>query len=167
MKSATEYILSIVFLMAFWSGINNIILNTSIKVYLKKIFKPVYKIIYGKNFSEDILDLMCLNTFGNLFGLGNVATLSGLDVIKKLEDNRLNIEENEKDFSDDIILFTVMNTASIQILPINIRYSLGSKNASNIIIYVWIISLCSFLLLIIITKIYLRLRKYGKYRKNN
>ena len=113
---------------------------------------------------------MCLNTFGNLFGLGNVATLSGLDVIKKLEDNRLNIEENEKDFSDDIILFTVMNTASIQILPItilNIRYSLGSKNASNIIIYVWIISLCSFLLLIIITKIYLRLRKYGKYRKNN
>lgn len=166
MKSATDYIISIIFLMAFWSGINNIILNTSIRNWLKKIFRPIYKIIYGKVFKEDVLDNMCLNTFGNLFGLGNVATLSGLKVIDKLEED--NINDNE--FSDDIILFTVMNTASIQILPItilNIRYSLGDSNSSKIIGYIWIVSFFGFIFLILITKIYLRFRRYGKFRKNN
>ena len=35
LNSATEYIISIIFLMAFWSGINNIILNTKIEIKLK------------------------------------------------------------------------------------------------------------------------------------
>lgn len=167
MEDATNYIISIIFLMGFWSGINNIILNTSIKDVLKKIFKPIYKVIYNKNFSDDILENMSINTFGNLFGLGNAATISGLKVIDKLEEYNKN--DNEKELSDEIILFTVMNTASIQVLPItvlNIRYNLGSENVSNIIVYIWFISIISFLFLIIITKVYLKVRKYGKYREN-
>ena len=158
--------------MAFWSGINNIILNTKIKEYLKKILKPMYKFIYGKSFEEDVINSMCINTFGNLFGLGNVATVSGIDVIEKLEKEMVSNQKGykEDDLSDDIILFVLLNTASIQILPItviNIRYSLDSENVSNVIIYVWIVSICSFCFLLLITKIYLRVRKYGSFRKNN
>ena len=172
LNSATEYIISIIFLMAFWSGINNIILNTKIKEYLKKILKPMYKFIYGKSFEEDVINSMCINTFGNLFGLGNVATVSGIDVMEKLEKEMVSNQKGykEDELSDDIILFVLLNTASIQILPItviNIRYSLDSENVSNVIIYVWIVSICSFCFLLLITKIYLRVRKYGSFRKNN
>ena len=149
------------------SGVNNIILHTCIKEYLKKIFKPIYKVVYKRNFTDDVLEDMSINTFGNLFGLGNAATISGLRVIDKLEE--IDKKENRKELSDEIILFTVMNTASIQILPItvlNIRHNLGAKNASNIIVYIWFISIISFLFLIITTKVYLKVRKYGKYREN-
>lgn len=167
MENATNYIISITFLMGFWSGINNIILHTSIKEYFKKIFKPIYKVVYKRNFTDDVLEYMSINTFGNLFGLGNAATISGLRVIDKLEE--IDKKENRKELSDEIILFTVMNTASIQILPItvlNIRHNLCAKNVSNVILYIWFISIISFLFLIIITKVYLKVRKYGKYREN-
>ena len=167
MENATNYIISITFLMGFWSGINNIILHTIIKEYFKKIFKPIYKVVYKRNFTDDVLEYMSINTFGNLFGLGNAATISGLRVIDKLEE--IDKKENRKELSDEIILFTVMNTASIQILPItvlNIRHNLCAKNVSNVILYIWFISIISFLFLIIITKVYLKVRKYGKYREN-
>lgn len=158
MGSALNYILNIIFLMGFWGGINNIILNTRIKYFFKKLFKPFYKLIYGKEISDEILEYMSLNTFGNMMGLGNISTLAGLEVMKKLECEN----NNDKKISDDIIVFTVLNTASIQILPIsilNIRYLLGAKIVSDIIIYVWIVSFSSFILLIIITKIYLKVRR--------
>lgn len=167
MENATNYIISIIFLMGFWSGINNIILHTSIKEYLKKFFRPIYKLVYRKVFSDEILENMSINTFGNLFGLGNAATISGLNVIEKLDE--INSLEKDNELSDDVILFTVMNTASIQILPItvlNIRYNLGSKNISNIIIYIWFVSIISFVFLISITKVYLKVRKHGRYREN-
>lgn len=172
LNSATEYIISIIFLMAFWSGINNIILNTKIKEYLKRILKPMYKIIYGKSFKEDVVDSMCINTFGNLFGIGNVSTVSGINVIEKLEKEMLSNQRRykEDELSDDIIIFVLLNTVSIQILPItviNIRYTLGSENVSKVIIYVWIVSICSFCFLLLITKIYLRIRRYGSFRKND
>lgn len=162
MESATDYILNIGFLMAFWAGINNIIINTKIKDYFKIIFKPLFKFIYGKSFNEDLFDLLSLNFFGNLIGIGNVATISGLKVIdelNKLEDIN---NGNNKEFSDDIIIFTVLNTASIQLFPItilNIRYSLGVNDAGKIIKYVWIVSFISFCILLFASKFYIFLRK--------
>ena len=169
MESATEYIINIGFLMAFWAGINNIIINTKMKDYFKVIFKPIFKFIYGKNFDDNLYDLMSLNFFGNLIGIGNVATISGLKVIdefKKIED--INIS-NSKDFSDDIIIFTVLNTASIQLFPItilNIRYSLGASDGGNIIKYVWLVSFISFCTLLFITKLYVFIRKRNRFNGN-
>ena len=161
MESATDYIINIGFLMAFWAGINNTIITTKLKDYFKFIFKPLFKLVYGKSFNDDLFELMSLNFFGNLIGIGNVSTISGLKVIDELnkqdELNRYN-----KDFSDDITIFTVLNTASIQLLPItilNIRYSLGANDGGIIIKYVWIVSFVSFLVLVIVTKIYLFIRK--------
>lgn len=161
MKSATDYILNIGFLMAFWAGINNIIINTKLKDYFKFIFKPLFKLVYGKSFNDDLFELMSLNFFGNLIGIGNVSTISGLKVIDELNKQDDSNSYN-KDFSDDITIFTVLNTASIQLLPItilNIRYSLGANDGGIIIKYVWIVSFVSFLVLVIVTKIYLFIRK--------
>lgn len=156
MENATNYIISFIALMGFWSGINNIILNTKIKNTLEKVLKPIYKLIYKREFNEEIVSNMSLNTFGNLFGLGNVATISGLEVIKEIE------QGEDKKLSDETILFTVMNTASIQIIPmtiINIRYALGTSDISSVILYIWIVSALAFIFLIVITKIYLKFRK--------
>lgn len=169
MESATEYIINVGFLMAFWAGINNIIINTKMKDYFKVIFKPLFKFIYGKNFDDNLYDLMSLNFFGNLIGIGNVSTISGLKVIdefKKLDDISIS---NSKDFSDEVMIFTVLNTASIQLFPItilNIRYSLGANDSGLIIKYVWIVSFISFCILLFLTKLYVFIRKRNKFNGN-
>ena len=60
------------------------------------------------------------------------------------------------------ILFILINTASIQIIPttiISIRASLGSKNPTAMIFGVWFASIITFVLMVVICKIYFRFRK--------
>ena len=69
---------------------------------------------------------MSMNIVANLLGLGNAATPLGLKAIKTLQ------EENEKkdELSDSMIMFIVLNTISIQVIPttvIAIRSSLRFK----------------------------------------
>ena len=64
----------------------------------------------------------------NIMGLGNAATPMGLKAMKSLQKKN----ENKKVLSNDMFIFIVLNTASIQIIPttvIAIRNSLGSKNS--------------------------------------
>ena len=61
-----------------------------------------------------------------------------------------------------MIMFIAINTASIQIIPTNvigIRNSLNSQNPSGMIIGVWFSSILTFISIIILTKLYLKLRR--------
>ena len=64
-----------------------------------------------------------MNIVANLLGLGNAATPLGLRAIKSLQEENTNKEE----LSNSMIMFIVLNTASIQVIPttvIAIRSSL-------------------------------------------
>ena len=66
---------------------------------------------------------MSMNVVANLLGLGNAATPLGLKAIKTLQEENSNKEE----LSDSMIMFIVLNTISIQLIPttvIAIRSSL-------------------------------------------
>ena len=69
---------------------------------------------------------------------------------------------NKDKLTNNQILFILINTASIQLIPttiISIRTSLNSKNPSVIILSVWFASIITFLAMIFITKIYFKFRK--------
>ncbi len=73
-----------------------------------------------------------MNMVANIMGLGNAATPMGLKAMKSLQKKN----ENKKVLSNDMFIFIVLNTASIQIIPttvIAIRNSLGSKNPTAIL----------------------------------
>ena len=73
-----------------------------------------------------------MNISANLLGLGNAATPLGIEAMKEL--NKLN--QNKTIASKHMILFVVLNTASIQILPTTIaalRLQNGSKSPFDII----------------------------------
>ena len=64
--------------------------------------------------------------------------------------------------TDEMTIFIVLNTASIQIIPttiIAIRNSLGSSNPTSIIFPVWIATICAAVVGIIATKIFIKLKK--------
>ena len=137
-KSAVE--LSITFLgtICLWNGIMKIAQETTLIEKLTKMLKPILRFLFPElKEKEKVKKEIALNIIANILGLGNAATPLGLNAMKKMQE-----ENQEKDrLSDSMVMFIVLNTASMQLIPttvISIRSSLGSNNPSSIIIPVWI-----------------------------
>ena len=92
----------------------------------------------------------------NILGLGNAATPLGLKAMESMQK-----ENNKKDtLSDSMMMFIVINSASIQLIPttvIAIRNSLGSKNPTQIVLPVWIATVCAAIAGITVTKILIKI----------
>jgi spore maturation protein A len=76
--------------------------------------------------------------------------------------DKINKINKSKELTDDMLMFLVINTASLQIIPTNviaIRSSLGSKSPGTIIVGVWFSSIIAFTTIVLLTKLYIILRK--------
>lgn len=141
--SAIENVITLAGMMCFWSGIFNIFENTSILDKFSNIFKKVIFILFDKkSLNKKAIDYISLNVTSNVIGIGNASTLNGIRAINALQ------EENDiKDIpNDNMTTFVLLNTASLQLIPTNIialRSLYGSVNPTNIVIPIWIVTMCS------------------------
>ena len=155
-KNAVE--LSITFLgtVCLWTGLMEIVKNTSMIEKLKKMIRPLMKILFPKiNRNDIVYEEISMNIIANILGLGNAATPMGLKAMESLE----KINKNKGNITSDMMTLIILNTASIQLIPttvIAIRSSLGANNASNIIVPVWISTICAAIAGIVITKIIIK-----------
>jgi spore maturation protein A len=91
-----------------------------------------------------------MNLSANLLGLGNAATPLGLSAMKEMKKIGAN---------SHMIVFTVLNTASFQLIPstmIAMRSAAGAKNPSEILVPVWCASVCSVVIAVMCAKIFSR-----------
>ena len=141
-----------------------IIANTSLQEKLQKAIKPLNHFLFPKLNQEDkAYHFISLNMVTNLLGLGNAATPAGLKAMEEM--NKEN--NNCKDLSDNMIMFLAINTASLQLIPTNviaIRASLNSENPGSIIPGVWFCSIVTFISIVLLVKLYLRIRKRKKLK---
>ncbi len=158
-EDTVSLIISFVGNIGFWNGIMNIIQNTSLIDKLKKILSPLIKLIFPKiDLESEAGKNIAMNMTTNILGLGNAATPCGLKAIEELQKDNLNKDK----LSNDMLLFILINTASIQLIPttiISIRSGLGSNNPSCIIIGVWFSSIMAFISMLIIVKTYIKLKR--------
>ena len=87
--------------------------------------------------------------------LGNAATPMGIKAMKSLQEKN----NNKEIVTKDMMMFIILNTASIQIIPttvIAIRGALFSRNPSEIILPVWIATIVSDLVGILAVKFFSR-----------
>ncbi len=158
-NDTTQMVINLFGSMCFWCGMIKIISETSLQEKLKKIIVPLNKRIF-KNLEQGstAYEHVTVNMVTNMLGIGNAATPAGLRAVEELEK-----ENSSRDkLSDETILFIAINTASLQIIPTNvisIRNSLNSQNPSGVIIAVWFSSILTFISIIFLTKIYLKLRR--------
>lgn len=82
-----------------------------------------------KNVPEDhpSITSITLNLLANIFGLGNAATPLGIKAMRDLQ--TLNKEPDTISF--EMMLFVVINTSSIQLIPFTVIGLLASYGASN------------------------------------
>ena len=150
--SAVE--LSITFLgtMCLWNGIMKIVQETSLMNKLTRLLKTLMNFLFPELKKESSAkEKISMNIIANILGLGNAATPLGIKAMSELQK-----ENTKKDtLSNSMVMFIVLNTASLQLIPttvIAIRTSLGSENPSSIIVPVWIATMAAAITAIFITK---------------
>ena len=158
-NDTVHFIINMFGSMCFWCGIIKIISETSLQEKLQKIISPINKKIF-KNLDENstAYENISVNMVTNMLGIGNAATPAGLKAVDELEE----INPYEDKLSDEMVMFIAINTASLQIIPTNviaIRNSLNSENPSGMIVAVWFSSILTFISIIILTKLYLKMRR--------
>ncbi len=129
--------------MAVWGGIMRIAEKSGITNKISLLFRPVAKIIFkGLDTNSKAFKAITMNITANLLGLGNAATPLGMQAMQELEK-----EDKTKDTaSQNMIVFTVINTASIQLIPTTIatmRLAHGSKMPLEILPAILIVSAIS------------------------
>ncbi|MBR6034240.1 MAG: hypothetical protein IKP28_05890 [Clostridia bacterium] len=100
--------------ICLWNGIMKIASETSIIVKIKKLIRPIMRFLFPDiKENEKAHEEMSMNIVANMMGLGNAATPLGLKAMASLQKNNA-----KKDtLSDAMMMFIVLNTASIQIIP--------------------------------------------------
>ena len=150
--------LSITFLgtICLWNGIMEIVKRTTLIKKLTTFLKPFVNFLFPdlkKN--ENAKQEISMNMIANILGLGNAATPLGLKAMKIMQK-----ENPKKDtLSNAMMMFIVLNTASIQIIPTNviaIRTSLNSQNPTSIIVPVWIATIIAAFVGILFTNILIK-----------
>jgi spore maturation protein A len=133
-KSAVEVSLFLLGIVALWLGITKIIEDSGLIHRLSNLFRPVISRLF-KSIPQDhpAITSITLNLLANLFGLGNAATPLGIKAMQDLQ--TLNEEVDRATF--EMMLFIIINTASIQLIPftvIGILSDFGSKNPSAVVL---------------------------------
>lgn len=150
--SAVE--LSITFLgtMCLWNGIMKIVQETSLMSKLTKLLNPIMKFLFPELRKDSpAKNEISMNIIANILGLGNAATPLGIRAMNELQ--KENVKKHT--LSNSMIMFIVLNTASLQLIPttvIAIRTSLGSENPSLVIVPVWIVTILAAVTAIFVTK---------------
>lgn len=123
-EQTVKMILSFIGVMCMWNGIMEIIKETTLINKITKCLSPIMKFLFPDIKKENkAYNEISMNIVANLLGLGNAATPLGLKAIKSLQDENI----NKEGLSNSMIMFIVINTASIQVIPttvIAIRSSL-------------------------------------------
>lgn len=158
-KTAVELTTTLIGTMCLWSGIMEIAINTSLITKIKKVLKPIMKLLFPKMTTKDKeYQEICMNITSNLLGLGNASTPLGLKAMKTIQEKN----EDKTKLTDSMAMLIVLNTASLQIIPttvIAIRASLGSNNPTKIIVPVWIATMAAAISAIVATKLFIRFEK--------
>ena len=140
-SSAVENVFGFVGMLCFWSGIFNILKNTTLIKKFSKIIKPIAERLFNKDEVDDeMLEAIGLNVAANALGAGNAATVYSIDAIEKMQKKN----KRRDTLNDSMSIFILLNTASMQIIPttmISLRAVHNSQNPLAIILPVWIVTL--------------------------
>lgn len=139
-ENAIEIALTLAGPMCLWCGVGELMRRCGLREKLARVLLPVLGRLFPKlRENRDGFSALGANVTANLLGLGNAATPMGIEACKAMNDGTGTA-------TDEQCRLVVMNTASIQLLPTTVaavRGSLGCGTPLDILPAVWLTSLCS------------------------
>ena len=159
-KNAVELSITLLGIISLWSGLITVADKSGVLKYLAKILEPVISFLFPKLPKENkARKSIVMNLTANFLGLGNAATPFGIKAMKYLQE----INTNKNECSSSMATFLILNSIGLQLIPstvISIRSSMGAENPSDILYVVWIVSLATLILSIVLTKLFNKLWRW-------
>lgn len=133
-KLGFEISLGLTGVLSLWLGIMKIGEKGGVIKIFSRLIGPFFnKLFPGLPKDHPAYGSIMLNLAANMLGLDNAATPMGLKAMKQMHETNPNKEEA----SDSQIMFLVLNTSGLTIIPVSImvyRVQLGAVNPSDIFI---------------------------------
>lgn len=148
--------------ICLWSGLMKVADKAGFTAKVSSLLYPLTgRLFHGLKKDSPASRAISMNLAANLLGLGNAATPLGIAAILELQKSSLH-----KDVaSDNMLLFVVLNTASIQLIPTTVamlRQNAGSSAPMEILPAVWLASLVSVSVGVCVAKLFSHLAKPAK-----
>lgn len=151
---AIQLIISMAGVMSLWSGIMKIAEKSGVTEGISKLLSPLLKRLMPEYEPESpAMQAVSANITANILGLGNAATPLGIKAMKEMQRTNNLIDTPNR----SMIMFVVMNTASIQLIPATIaalRKAVGSAEPYSILPYIWLTSFGALIIGIIAVQIF-------------
>ena len=135
-RSAVELCVTMAGVMCLWTGVMEVMEQSGLSALLARAFRPLLRrLMPHATRDEETLSAVAANLSANMLGLGNAATPLGIRATRLMAQGGI--------ASDDLCLFIVLNTASIQLFPTTVaglRAALGAREPFDILPAVWLAS---------------------------
>ena len=149
-------------ILALWMGIMKIgekggavdILSKWVSPLFTKLFPEIPK-------NHPAIGSMMMNFSANMLGLDNAATPLGLKAMDELQ----TLNPKKDTASNAQIMFLVLNTSGLTLIPVSImalRTSNGAANPTDIFIPILIATFCSSIVGLIVTSIFQKINLFNK-----
>jgi len=154
---AVELAIALAGIMCLWTGLMNIAEKSGMIKALSKIARPFMKSVFSSiPPAHPAMSSILMNLAANFLGLGNAATPLGIKAMTEMQ----KLNKTKDTATNDMCMFLVLNTSAIQLLPatiIALRTKMGSRNPSDIMVSIWVASVCATIAGIIACKLFSRI----------
>lgn len=147
--AAVTLCVSMAGVICLWTGVMEVMRQGGLSEKLSRLLRPILtRLFKGSANNEKAMEAVSANVSANLLGLGNAATPLGIAAAAEMSDGST--------ASDDLCTLVVLNTASIQLIPATvagIRAAAGSQSPFSILPAVWITSIASVAVGLLVTRL--------------
>jgi spore maturation protein SpmA len=161
-KSGVEISIYLIGVMTLWLGIMKIGEKGGAVNSLSRLMNPFFcRIFPGIPKNHPAMGSIMMNFSANMLGLDNAATPLGLKAMKELQE----VNPDPSKASDPQIMFLVLNTSSLTLIPISIlamRVACGAKVPTDVFIPILLATYFSTMTGLIFVAIRQRIRLFNK-----
>lgn len=156
-RTGFEISLGLTGVLALWLGIMKIGERGGVVNAMAKLLSPVFsKLFPSIPKGHPVTGSIFMNIAANMLGLDNAATPLGLKAMQQMQQ----LNDKKDTASDAMIMFLVLNTSGLTLIPVSImvyRAQLGAANPTDVFIPLLLATFFSTLTGIIVTSLYQRI----------
>jgi len=161
-ETSVKISIGLVGTMTFWMGLMRVGEKGGLISFLSRISSPFFTKLFPdipKN--HPALGSMMMNFSANMLGLDNAATPLGLKAMKELQE----LNPVKDTASDAQILFLVLNSAGLTIIPVGVmavRASMGAQNPTDIFLPTLLATAFGLLIALVATSFFQKINLLAK-----
>ena len=156
-KTAFEISLGLTGVLSLWLGVMKIGERGGVVNVLARLLSPVFTRLFPQiPKGHPVTGSIFMNIAANMLGLDNAATPLGLKAMEQMQE--LNTKKDTA--SDPMIMFLVLNTSGLTIIPVSIlvyRAQMGAAQPTDIFVPILLATFFSTLAGIFVTSLYQRI----------